>query len=237
MSNEEIVELEPIDPGSLRSGEGTRVWETVRGRRNRISIARPTLLDPAERLDAETRARLERLHPPGAHALSALLLSLTLLPDSGCRFLSADLILTAQETPEEAVFAHLDPAERSSTVEVTKAKAGLGGSLSDPLGAVVAVEMTPRKQETRLTRTEVALESFGTGTPQAGWRLAVTSSREIPLTTDDLMAVLARPHAHPGTVGVNVVAEIEIRTPGDRWLTWAFKRRDPPSAARTITLQ
>lgn len=82
----------------------------------------------------------------------------------------------------------------------------------------------------------MALGSFGTGTPEAGWRLAGTSSREIPLTTDDLLAVLARPHQHPGTVQVNVVAEIAIRTPGDRWLTWVFKRRSPPSAARTVTL-
>lgn len=132
MSNEEIVELEPIDQNSLRSSEGTQVWETVRGRRNRISIGRP-VQDPADRLDPATRKRLERANPPRNQALSALLRSLTLLPDSDCRFVSADLILTLEETLDAAVFVHLDPAERTSTVDVTRAKAGIGGSLSDSL--------------------------------------------------------------------------------------------------------
>lgn len=108
--------------------------------------------------------------------------------------------------------------------------------MTEPLFSAVSAEFVPRTQESRLTKTEVALESFGSGTPEAGWRLTVTSSREIPLTTDGLLAVLARARTHSGTVRLNVVAEIEIRTSSDRWLTWIFKRCDPPSATQTITL-
>ncbi|MCF1597755.1 hypothetical protein [Streptomyces muensis] len=236
MSNEEIFELEPIDQTALRSGEGTSVWETVRGRRNRISIGRQPLTDPAGRLDAATLTDLERAYPSPAHTLSLLSLSLTLLPDRDCRFVSADLIMTAEEAPNEALFVRLDPAERASTIEVTTAKAAFGGSLADPLFSAVSAELTPRTEESKLTKTEVGLESFGTGTPEAGWRLTVTSAREIPLTTDGLLAVLARSRAHSGAVRLNVVAEIEVRTSGDRWLTWIFKRHDPPSVTQTITL-
>ncbi|MFD9407108.1 hypothetical protein ACFWBN_08825 [Streptomyces sp. NPDC059989] len=251
MNGEEIV-LEPIDQAALRSGEGTAIWETVRGKRNRISIGHAPLADPAGRLDPATATALERAYPPPAHTLSLLPLSLTLLPDRHCRFVSADLVLTAEEGPEEgpednlaeaaqgdlreALFVRLEPSERIHTIDVTRAKATLGASLSDPLFSVVSAELTPRTEESRLTRTEVSLESFGTGTPEAGWRLTATSSRELPLTTDGLLAVLARPRTHSGGVRLNVVAEIEIHTPGDRWLTWIFKRSSPPSVTRTITL-
>jgi hypothetical protein len=33
------IELEPIDPSSLRAVEGSTVWETVRGKRNRSPSA------------------------------------------------------------------------------------------------------------------------------------------------------------------------------------------------------
>ena len=53
------IELEPIDPSSLRAAEGSTVWETVRGKRNRITIGRPQWLRRAPAFaHARTRPRL-----------------------------------------------------------------------------------------------------------------------------------------------------------------------------------
>jgi hypothetical protein len=55
----------------------------------------------------------------------------------------------------------------------------------------------------------------------------MTRAREIPLDTLELRAAVAQGVGHEGSLLINAVAEIEVLTAGDRWLTWAFKRTRP----------
>src|SRR4051812_43914656 len=178
------LELEPIDPTALRSTEGTAVWETVRGKRNRITIGRPRWLDPAETIEPAVHDRLRTAYPPADYALQMLALSLTLLPDRSCRFRSADLVLAIDDlgspfvdlAPREELTTHLVSAERP------------GGHVALTLLSAVEVGLSSGAERRELTRSEAMLEAFGTGTPEAGWRLLMTRLREIPLDTPDLRA-------------------------------------------------
>jgi hypothetical protein len=219
------IELEPIDPSMLRATEGTSVWETVRGKRNRITIGRPRWLDPAEVLDADILAKLRRENQLNEQAAKVMRLSLTLLPDPQCRFRSADLILTLAGG---ASFVHLEPREQLSSLAVTTTRAGAHAKFTVLSFGEVGVHSGTRA--TNLTRSEATIEAFGTGSAEAGWRLSTVSTRDIPLESPDLSAVVVQQDRLAGSVQIGAVAEINVLTVGDKWLTWAFKRARPEAA-------
>ena len=221
------LELEPIDPSLLRSAVGTGVWETVRGKRNRITVGQPRWLDPDVAMGEDTMARLAAAYPPRDFALQLLQLSLTLLPDRNCRFRSADLVLTlgGADSARQSSFALLEPREETTILVVTTERPGGRAALNVLSAVEVGVDTGARRTES--TRSEATVEAFGTGSTEAGWRLSMTRGREIPLDTPELRAVIARPVGHEGDVSITAVAEIDVLTPGDRWLTWAFKRSRP----------
>jgi hypothetical protein len=220
------LELEPIDPTVLRSAEGTAVWETVRGKRNRITLGQPRWLDPAAAMDWETLAPLTLAYPPAEFSLQLLQLSLTLLPDRDCRFRSADLVLTLDAGDDrESCFAHLEPREETTTLVVRTERPGGHAKLS--VMSAVEVGVDTGAESTESTQSEAAIEAFGTGSAEAGWRLSMTHGREIPLDTPELRALIARAPRHEGQLAMAAVAEIDVLTQGDRWLTWAFKRSQP----------
>jgi hypothetical protein len=220
------LELEPIDPSLLRSTEATGVWETVRGKRNRITLGQPRWLDAAEAIEAKTMAQLSAAYTPRDFTLQVLQLSLTLLPDRDCRFRSADLVLTLGDVEGgESCFADLEPREETTTLIVTRERPGGHATLSVLSAVEVGVDTGARRTES--TRSEATLEAFGTGSTEAGWRLSLRRGRDIPLDTPELRAVIARAAGHEGDLSITAVAEIDVLTPGDRWLTWAFKRRQP----------
>jgi hypothetical protein len=220
------IDLEPIDPTLLRSTEGTGVWETVRGKRNRITIGPPRWLDPAVAVEATTMARLRAEYPPGDYALQVLRLSLTLLPDRGCRFRSADLVLTLTDhIAVRSHFVELDPSEVITTLVITNERPK--GHAALKIASLGEIGVDTGAHQTQVSRSEATIEAFGTGSPEAGWRLSMTRSREIPLDTPKLRATVARGTGHEGSLLINAVAEIEVLTAGDRWLTWAFKRTRP----------
>ncbi len=216
------IQLEPIDPTALRATEGSSIWETVRGKRNRIAIGRPQWSALDDALEDTVRTGLLSRFPPEEYAITALQMSLTLVPDHDCRFRTADLVLTLDN--DDCLFVHLDPSLESTTVTVTRQ--GAQGSLK--FGILTAGEVTvdSGKHGEEVSRSEAAIEAFGVGTSEAGWRLAVTSARAMPLDTTGLRSVIASPPARGAKLTVSAVAEIDIRTVGDRWLTWAFKRSE-----------
>ena len=217
-----FIDLEPIDPSQLRSTEGTSVWETVQGKRNRITIGQPRWVNPADALDADTMARLRREYRLDEHDARVMRMSLTLLPDPRCRFRTADLVLTLAGG---ATFVHLEPREQLSTLVLTTARAG--GHATLKLMSVADVGVQTGASTTKVTRSEATIEAFGTGSPEAGWRLSLVSARDIPLEFPDLSAVVFQEDRLAGSVQIGAVAEIDVLTPGDRWLTWAFKRAQP----------
>jgi hypothetical protein len=220
------IDLEPIDPTLLRSTEGTAAWETVRGKRNRITIGQPRWLDPADAIGADTIAGLRAAYQPSDYTLQLLQLSLTLLPDRRCRFRSADLVLAiTARSAAQSHFVHMDPHEEITTLVITTDSPS-GHVTLKPM-PVVEGGINTGARHTEITRSEATIEAFGTGSPEAGWRLSITHSREIPLDTPGLRAAIARATGHEGSLLINAVAEIQVLTAGDKWLTWAFKRTRP----------
>jgi hypothetical protein len=217
------IQLEPINPTTLRATEGSSIWETVRGKRNRIAIGRPhwSALDDALE-DPAARTSLLRRFPPDQYAVTALQMSLTLVPDRDCRFRTADLVLTLDS--DDCLFVHLEPLLESTTVTVTRQ--GAQGSLKFGIPAAGELTVNSGKRGEEVSRSEAAIEAFGIGTSEAGWRLAVTSARAMPLDRAGLRSVIAGPPARSAKLTVSAVAEIDIHTVGDRWLTWAFKRSE-----------
>lgn len=221
------IALEPIDPTALRAAEGSTVWETVRGKRNRITIGRPQWMPLDGSVPLAVRDRIQHEYPPDAYTSAVLQLSLTLVPDKDCRFRSADFILTL----DHGVFLHLEPAVESTTVTVAQKSPHGTFRIAVPTAGEVGLD-GPRR-DTEVVQTEASIEAFGINTPEAGWRLAVTRARSIPLDTTGLRSAIATPTG--ARVTVNVVAEIDVRTAADRWLTWAFKR-DQATTALVFTL-
>ena len=232
----DLIELEPLPP--TVKGAGEEIYETARGRRNRIAIGRPTWLGPPDAGRPELAGDGDVAEFPAAgFEFHALRLALTLLPDTGCRFSSADLILRSQEdadAEEPPLILGLDPAriESEKVVEVTTA---FGGKLGAAVFKILSADIErSRVRREELTAIEVALEGFGIGTAEAGWRFRITGRGEVPLTSRGLTALVVRPRELAGAVTISVVAEIEIESVADRWLTWAF-RSGTPTAWRTVS--
>jgi hypothetical protein len=212
------IDLEPLDLGELRDWRVSEALETFRGKVNRISVGMP-----------RWRRADETAYRPQLDAAAAMSVDLTLLPDTDCRFSNAELSLHLEPDPgaEQAVVASLDPTELSDEAVVVRE---VGGALKASLGATLSPIVEAEAGRSASVRDEVArilvrLAGFGTGTPEAGWRLTLTDAREIPLNTSGLTAVIAHPGEWCGTVWFSVVARLEVRSRADRWLTAAFGMR------------
>ena len=224
------IELEPIDPTRLRSTAGSDVWETVKGKRNRIEIGEPYCLQeekPSEggMLTSNDLLRFPRNH----HAFFRLNLSLTLLPDRQSRFRSVDFFLDFRQTAINRQFPlvlRLKPAEHSSQKVVVDEKQGNRKvSLSDPYFKVIGSELgTSHVRREEIEQIMVDMESFGATTQQAGWRFRLTDSQEIPINPTGLEALIVLPRDTRGKVQFIIAAEIESLSKLGQWLTWAFKR-------------
>jgi len=199
------VELELLDQRSLRTWDADEVWETFRGKSNRISIGRPTWTREPQR--------------------AAMKLDLTLLPDLDCRFANAELALRLEAAAPtgQAIVTRLEPDELGDeAVVVQETTGGLKASLGEtvvPVGGELGRSTVRREQANRIL---VRLAAFGAGTHEAGWRLSMTNARDIPLNTTGLTATIAHPPQWSGTIWFSVVAQIQVRSRTDRWLTAAF---------------
>jgi hypothetical protein len=226
------VELEPIDPTRLRSMEGSDVWETVKGKRNRIAIGYPQCLrEVTPSNDNLLKASDLTEFPTNTHAFFHLNLVLTLLPDVNCRFRSADFIIdfrqaaTKQRLP---LILRLRPGEQTShKVVVIEEQDNAKVSLSEPTFKVVGTELGKSHiQREEVERIIVNMECFGSRTKHAGWRFRLTDSREIPLNSTNLEVLIVLAHNTQVTAQFSVVAEIEVLSGLDKWLTWPFKRKN-----------
>ncbi|MFI6492076.1 hypothetical protein [Streptomyces sp. NPDC050564] len=227
-------ELEPLDLGEKRSWRAEEVWRTARNKTNRIALGRPSWHtatspdDPELSLVPEELRDALRSATRGDEQLWALGLDLTLLPDEGCRFVSAQLSLgfAGGEASDGALplVRRLRPAElREQELHVQERTVGLEVSASAPVVNVVGGGANAgRTRRTETNRTLVYLSGFGAGTAEAGWRFRLTNAREIPLNATDLQAFVVADRGFRGQIVYSVVARIEIRSTVDRWLTAVF---------------
>ena len=230
-------ELEPLDPRGLRSAHAEEVWETARRKTNRIAIGRP-------RWRRETSPTTDGLllasdlldYSAESNAFWGLSLDLTLLPDEGCRFRSAQLSVAFEGADELPQLRRLRPGELAEQqLAVSERSGSLQAALNAPFGLGTEIG-TSRGGREEVTQTLVRLASFGAGTHEAGWRLQMTNVREIPLNSTDLKALVISPTAFEGQVVYSVLAEIEVRSVLDRWLSAIFKASDqrPLRSAETF---
>lgn len=228
------VEMEPIDPTRLRATKGGDVWETVRGKRNRIGIGAPRCLleeQPAEG-GMLTADDLNEFHAED-HSFYRLNLALTLLPDEGCRFRKADFIIDFSATVGDLpLILRLKPvACTSRKLVVDEENTHLKLSVHEPILKVVGAGLdVARVRREEVEQVAVTLESFGVRTKQSGWRFQLTDSREIPLSSTDLEALIVVPRNTIATAQFRLVAAIDILSSMDKWLTWAFKRKEEVAA-------
>ena len=182
---------------------GDQTFETARGRRNRVAIGRPSwrLEDRHSKGSLSRPGDLEDF-PPDAYALHRLELALTLMPDEGCRFRSADLILRTRDDPDEdgpPLVLRLDP-ERITTEKILEVTTTTSASIgAKPLAVLSADIERSRVRREELTAVEVGLEGFGERSAEAGWRFRITGRGEVPLTS--LYGEAWRSHPLPRLVG------------------------------------
>jgi hypothetical protein len=235
-----IMELEPIPTAGLRA-TATKVQETVLGKRNRIGIGHPLIRSVTNPNEAPLlREQDIAQFPLDAHRFFVIEPMLTLLPDSGCRFRSVDffvevspaqgdLPLVLRLSPEEEITKKSVEASREAS-----AKLGLTDNLLHVLDVGAEESSAHREQWEAIS---IHLESFGAQMPQAGWRMRVTESRDIPINTRGLQLLCVAPAAGELAVEFRVVAELEILTAVDRWMTMAFRRKNDPEVSLRFAIK
>ena len=217
-------ELEALDPRGYRSAQAEEVWETARRKANRIALGRPRWQRETTPDDDGLLLASDLRHQSStASAFWLLGLDLTLLPDEGCRFRSAQLSVAFEGAGELPHVRRLRPTEVAEEQLAASERSGtLTISLKTPMGPG-AEAGGARGARHEVTQTLVRLASFGAGTQEAGWRLSLTNAREIPLNSTDLEALVVSPTGFEGRVVYTVLAEIEVRSALDRWLTALFR--------------
>jgi hypothetical protein len=221
-----MFELEPLSTATDRRVE-TGFHETVLGKRNRISIGHPTVRKLAEpTVDGLlTGADLESF-AADAHDFWSVELSLTLLPDKGCRFSSADFSIALNPVNEDLpIVRRLLPDREASrkAVRVERTRDASAGMSENVLQILEVGASTSRSRSEEWEGSLVHLESLGAGTREGGWRFTVTDGTEIPLTTTGLRLLCVLPRGGRTAAKLRLVAGIDIRSAVDRWVTAAFR--------------
>jgi hypothetical protein len=228
----ETVEMEPIlvSAGTLRTTE-TGARETAMGKHNRLSIGQPLVRQVAKvALDNLLRISDLQVFKPRKHNFHLVELSLTLLPDEGCRFKSVDIRVSLGPVEDDLpLVLRLFPEERMSkrTVKCSaemSTKLGVKGKVLHGLEVGLGEKESSGDEFDTFT---AELESFGAQTREAGWRMRMTYAREVPLNANGLKLLLVQLRKRPVTATIRVVADIEIRSVTDRWLTYTFGQRGP----------
>jgi len=212
-------------------------WTTLRGKHNRIAIGSPLCM-PVKSVTKDGLLTKENLRhfPLSDHEFYHLSLALTLVPDVECQFRSVDFLMDLASIPGEMrlpVFARLEPRE-----EVSKEALKLSSTDSAKLGVkdnafqLVTGELGSSKSvEKEFEKIHVELASFGNNTRSAGWRYKLSDSKEIPLNSADLKALVIGPKGQGGKINFRVTARVEVKTAIDRILTKLFLREPRAGAS------
>jgi hypothetical protein len=223
------IELVPSSPLRLRKGQEKVEWETIKGKINRVEIGIPRCIKE-EQPTKEGMITLDDLNEFSSKKYSFYRLNpnFTLLPDEGCRFQKADFIIDIKNGDEGRVpplILSLRPQEIIQPIKVVKDKeVSATSGISDPILKIANIGVNEKhSMRTEFMNIMVSLQSFGARTKEGGWRFKLTESREIPLTSDNIEALVVVPQNKQTTIKFLIDAKIDVLTSLDRWLTWAFK--------------
>lgn len=237
------VDLEPIglapDKGA---GEDEGMFETVRGKRNRVRLGAPRygdflaeLLAASPQLPAEIEAEVRK-----GYDFQRVRPTLTLLPDAGCAFVAVEfgIELFATQGDDDAdevdrpiawdvqpreVVRQLAYRETSATGYEVGGEAGAGPA---KLLAKLTNQHSYEQEGIRYVRERYG---YGLNFSEVGWRLQASADHELAGDVDGLEFVARLPKGASLSGRFNVAAEIAIEAGLDSWLTSSFgPRRDAP---------
>lgn len=223
-----VLELEPLPTDADRKA-ATRVYETARGKRNRVSLGHPVVrrLEQPTADGLLTDADLASFRSAD-HDFWSVELALTLLPDEGCRFSSADFSIKLRPIRDGLPIVRRLYPERETSRKTIRVERSLGttAGVNDKVTQVLDLGASiSRKRTDEWEGAAVHLASFGAGTPDAGWRFTVTDGVDIPLSTIGLRMLCILPQGEAATARAKIVAGIEISNAVDRWITVAFRSK------------
>jgi hypothetical protein len=223
-----VLDLEPIDV-SRRPFDSSSFASTFMGKKNRAAIGRPRItVESASSADGLLETNDFKQYSPQTHLFYRLATEITLLPDRGCRFKSADLVFDFEEFAPQGLLPlvlRMSPREQSGEMTVKSSMKESGETtLKDPIMKVASVKLGESTQRTEeLTRILVQIAGFGSGTREVGWRFNLTAVRDIPTTSPTLQFSVVAARGAPCRTRVRLAAEVEALGTADRWLTWAFQ--------------
>ncbi|MFW9767511.1 MAG: hypothetical protein ACFFEM_01720, partial [Candidatus Thorarchaeota archaeon] len=135
------MEMVPI---GLESKEQIEM-ETILGKKNRIEIGYPRII--IEKTPSRTNLILKKHLDEFSidkHLFCRLNLSLTLLPDLGCKFKTADFIIDVRESASGSplpLFLRLNPSKKTTKKVVVVEKKERGVELSDPFFKILKADL------------------------------------------------------------------------------------------------
>jgi hypothetical protein len=188
----------PID---LEAG----VLLTERGRRNRVQVGVPQVVDVLAAWPSDDRLAAEIRAAQDTHAFLSVRLACSVLPDRGCRFTSL-LWAVRLESPNESAPVAVDifPREVADTRQFSRSY-GVTGKLSFAF-TEVSVES---KQEEQVLRYEPHINASGLLTDTPAWSFDSTSQRPLRGIQETFLLVKA---ARGAPVRVGFALEGEVRT-------------------------
>jgi hypothetical protein len=209
--------------------------DTFQAKKNKVIIASPICTEIIAN-DSEGSLTVEIASAYPGYSFYKLLLSLTLLPDTDCRFSSVDFmleLLPKNTGDKQPLFILLQPESLQSEIAVTISSTTSGKiGVNDNALKILSTEVSGTDfKEQKFERMESKLSSFGKRSNKAGWRFTLTNAADIPISSPDLYVVVAVPQNKKASVGVRVTANIKILDATDNFLSMLFLRKPSPLLA------
>lgn len=178
---------------------------TARGRRNRVQVGVPQVVDVLAAWPSDARLAAEIMTARHTHDFLSVRLACSILPDRGCRFTSL-LWAVRLESPGEPAPVAVDvfPRDVTDTRQFSRSY-GVTGTLSFAF-TEVAVE---GKQDEQVLRYEPRITASGLLTDAPAWSFDSTSQRPLRGIQETFLLVKA---ARGASVRVGFSLEGEVRT-------------------------
>jgi len=228
MTNIDLL-LEPLEDPQVKSAQpDAALLRSAFGKNNRIIVGQPVVnrIKPSEFGYSSEQIQLEQSR---GFELVSVVTSVSFVPDSGCRFIAADLTLTfssgkdSTESTVRPIVCELKPREvvrKQTYKELHEMKAKMSAEFAKLLGAQLDERI---QSETEGTEIFKDIYGFGLNYHEAGWHFQ--AGLGFPLTGivhDALYFVVKKPSRATLLAELKVGAEIAVESAIDRWATIAF---------------
>jgi hypothetical protein len=201
---------------------------TERGRRNRVQVGVPQVVDVLAAWPSDERLGAEITATQRTHAFLSVRLACSVLPDRGCRFTSLLWVVRLESTDGPApVAVDIFPREVADTRQFSRSY-GVTGKLSFAF-TEASIE---GKQDEQVLRYEPRITASGLLTDAPAWSFDSTSQRPLRGILETFLLVKA-PRGAPVRVGFAL--EGEVRTAFGPIPLRRYRRPDLLTASYDLT--